>query len=254
MKFISFFHQFKALRQIAKVIGGNINIKQKFYSGYIFLNAVEHSWAWTGDRNYNNFDLPIQQYIHKSAVGRDIFVDIGSNIGVMTLGTLLNNNMIKAVAIDPNKDAIKLLNKSLIYNKISDRCITINAVVGDYDGKIKFDSTGSVTGHVSKTGKEVSVIKLSSILNQYKDLKTLVKVDIEGYETQIIKELEKIENLNNFKFIIELHPLGFNDVGNPEYVFNLFKNLNGKISDLNGVELTSINQNDISQISVEFID
>ena len=77
MSIVHFFHKFSVLRQLAKKVGKSINIKQRFYSGYIFLNAVDHSWAWTGSRNYNTFDKKLQDFIHSTSKGFNNFIDIG---------------------------------------------------------------------------------------------------------------------------------------------------------------------------------
>lgn len=252
MGIVQFFYKFKFMRQLAKTIGGKIDIKQKFYNGYIFFNAVEHSWAWTGDRNYTNFDSGLQKFIHEQAKSYQYFIDIGSNIGAMTVGTLLNNSQIKTVSIDPNDKATSLLKKSLAYNKLTHRSKVIQAVVGNVDGFVKFDSTGSVVGHVADDGNEVQAIRLSTILNEYSNYKTLVKVDIEGYETIAMNDLVNLNNLHNFAFIIELHELGFNGVGDPAYVFEIFRKFNGKISDTYGRNITEIDPKDISQLLVTF--
>ncbi|WP_158989338.1 FkbM family methyltransferase [Mucilaginibacter sp. L196] len=252
MKIVKLFHRSKTLRLIAKKIGRKINIRQKFHGGYIFLNAVEHSWAWTGERNYNNFDAELQDFIYKTSKGFDYFIDIGSNIGVMTIGVLLANNEIKAVAVDPNVAAIKLLKKSLTYNMFKQRCEVINAAIGITDGYVKFDETGSVTGHVSEFGKEIQSIKLSKVLNRYSDYKSFVKIDIEGFEAAVITDIADVENLSNKKFIIEMHPLGFNNVGNPVYVFEKIKQLGGKITDFEGKNIESINPEYVSQLIVTF--
>jgi FkbM family methyltransferase len=252
MNTIHFFHKFKFMRQLAKAIGSKIDIKQKFYGGYIFLNAVEHSWAWTGERNYTNFDSGLQQFIYKQSKSYQYFIDIGSNIGVMTIGTLLNNNQIKTVSIEPNDQAISLLKKSLTYNKLDARSKVIHAVVSDKDGSLKFDSTGSVIGHVADDGKEVQAISLSTILNEYSDYKSLVKIDIEGYETIAMNALRNVNNLHNFAFIIELHEQGFNNVSDPAYVFEILKKFNGKIIDTNGNNVTAIDPKNMHQLLVTF--
>ncbi len=240
MSITRFLHQFKFLRQFAKVVGRRINIKQKFYNGFIFLNAVEHSWAWTGKLRYESFDQDLQNYIHQASADRDYFIDIGSNIGVMTISTLLKNEKIKAVAVEPNLTAVRLLKKTLAYNGLAGRSKIINAVVGDQDGFVKFDSTGSVTGHVSSSGAEIPSVKLSGLLNEYSNYKVLVKIDVEGYEAMFIDELQETNNLGNFKFIIEIHPLDFNGAGNPQKVFETLTRLNASITDLQGNEVTAI--------------
>lgn len=167
MSIVRFFHRFGFLRQLAKAFAKKIYLKQKFHSGYIFFNAVDHSWAWTGEMRYNTFDADLQNYIHQASFKYDHFVDVGCNIGVMTIGTLLKNNRINALAIDANKDAINLLKKSLRYNKLSNRCQVLNAVFGNTDGFMKFDGAGSVIGHVSETGVETPSRSLAGILNTY---------------------------------------------------------------------------------------
>ena len=248
MSIVGFLHSFKPLRKIAKAVSQNIDIKQKFYGGYIYLNAVEHSWAWTGKRNYMNFDVEIQQFIHESSKRYDTFIDIGCNVGAMAVGTMLNNKNINTVAIDPNKQAIALLEKSLKANRISHRCTVINAVVSDIESYIGFDGTGSVTGHVTNDGDLIKSIKFSQLLNQYNGGKVMVKIDTEGYETIILKDLINIENLNSFFFIIEIHPLDFNGIGNPEAVMSLLKENGLKMYELNGKPISTLNQDEIRQI------
>ena len=252
MGIVSFFHRFKFLRQLAKATGRQINIKQKFHGGYIFLNSVEHSWAWTGKMNYTTFDAELQSFIHKTSKSFDYFIDIGSNIGVMTVGTLLKNITINAIAVDPNEQAVKLLKRSLAYNKLASRCEVINAVVGDKEGTVKFDSEGSVTGHVAEEGKEIGMIRFSGLLNQYNTDKALVKIDVEGYEAVFISDLAKVTNLGNFTIVIELHPLGFNDIGDPVKVFEVFKQLKGNITDIYGEVVADVHPERTTQLVVSF--
>jgi FkbM family methyltransferase len=252
MNVVQFFHKFKAFRELAKKVGKRINIKQRFYTGYIFLNAVDHSWAWTGDRDYQTFDKELQDFIYTTSKGFDQFIDMGSNIGVLTLGTLLNNPTINAVAIEPNHLAVTLLKKSLSYNHLNNRCRVIEAAVGNEEGVIKFDEAGSVTGHISDTGKEVKIISFSNTLNEFTGSKTLVKIDIEGYEAAILKDLDKITNLHNFAFIIELHPFGFNGEGNPQAVMEILKTHGATITDLKFNKIDNVKPQDITLLYVTF--
>lgn len=252
MGIVGFFHRFKFFRNAAKVAGRNVDIKQKFHHGYIFLNAVEHSWAWTGKMNYTTFDATLQKFIYEKSKGYDYFIDIGSNIGVMTIGTLLHNDQIKTVAVEPNDKAVQLLKKSLSYNKLNDRCEVINAVVGADDGVVKFDPEGSVTGHVADEGQEIGSVKFSSLLNKYGQSKTLVKIDIEGYETVLMTDMGNIQNLANFTFIMELHELNFNGAGDPVKVLDTLQQFSKKITGMEGEPVSSVRPEDITQVVVEF--
>jgi len=248
----SFLHQFKPLRVAARVVAQKIDLQQDFYQGKIYLNAVDHSWAWTGEYRYQTFDDDLQNFIHQTSKGYDYFIDIGCNIGVMTIGTLFNNDTINAVAVDANTKTIGLLNKSLAYNQLSDRCRAVCKAIGNRNGHVKFDTEGSVTGHIADAGTEVEVVKLSEFLRPYSNSKAFVKIDIEGYELQLIEEFAQIENPKNFKFIVELHPLGYNGVGDPQNFIDELKKLNVCITGLQGGEITAVDIYNITQAILTF--
>ena len=252
MGLVKSLHQFKFLRQVAKKLARNLTIKQAFYQGIICLNAVEHSWAWTGKNRYETFDRELQNKIYNASFTHDLLVDIGANIGAITVGTLLHNPTIKAIAVDPNKMANRLLKKTLKLNKLESRCQIINSVIGKENGLINFDETGSVTGHVSATGNAIKQIKLADLLNQNHQQKTLVKIDVEGYETILAEDFKAVKNLKDYTFFIEVHEMNFNKVGNPAQVFNTLKKLNAVITDLKGDTITQISPQLITQIIVTF--
>jgi FkbM family methyltransferase len=245
-------HKVKILRHVAKKVAKNIIIKQNFYQGIICMNAVEHAWAWTGKNSYDNFDAELQDVLYQASFMHNLLVDIGCNIGVMTIGTLLHNPTIKSIAIDPNILANKLLTKSLQLNKLESRCQILSAVVGKENGFINFDDTGSVTGHISSDGKKTRQIKLSDILNHNHQQKTLVKIDVEGYESLLVEGFKEIKNITGYTFFIEVHALGFNGTGDPEKVFSTLKEQNALITDLTGKHMTKISPDLITQIIVKF--
>ncbi len=252
MYFTKLFHKVKLFREIAKKLAKNITIKQRFYQGIICLNAVEHSWAWTSKNRYETFDLQLQNAIYYASFTHNLLIDIGCNIGVMSVGTLLHNPNIKVIAVDPNTLANKLLTKTIQLNHLEKQCQLINAVIGKENGIVKFDETGSVTGHVSIQGREIRQLRLATLLNQNRQQKTLVKIDVEGYETLLAEDFKFIENIADFTFFIEVHALGFNSIGNPEKIFSIIKENNGIITDLEGRTITYLHPELITQIIVEF--
>ncbi len=253
MNLVKLLHQFRFLRLIAKKLAKNFTIKQRFYQGTICLNAVEHSWAWTGNNKYETFDREFQDALYHASFTHDLLIDIGANIGVMTIGTLLHNPIIKAIAVDPNTLAIKLLNQTLLLNKLTHRCQVIKAAVGIENGFIGFDESGSVTGHISSKSKKIKQLKLAEFLNQNNhQQKTLVKIDVEGYEALLVEDFKEITNIANYTFFIEVHALGFNGIGNPEKVFFAIKEIDGVMTDLKGVKITNLLSEMITQIIVKF--
>lgn len=241
-------HQSSALRAIAKKLLNGYTLQQSFHGGTICLDAVEHSWAWTGSRRYETFDCELQNKLLSLSQDREILIDIGSNIGAMSLSVLLHNPNITAVCIDPNSRAVALLQESVCRNQLGDRIRIIEAAVSDRDGILNFDPTGSVTGHISSSGKQVISIDFARFINEYSSNKCLVKMDVEGFEGTLLQQLKEIECLHNLCLVIELHPLHFNQVGNPNNCLNMLLNSGAIVEYLSGQRLERVVDENFTQI------
>ncbi|GGE44408.1 FkbM family methyltransferase [Pedobacter psychrotolerans] len=254
MNLINKIHKIKIFRKLAKKIFLGFPIKQSFYTGIIFMDAVEHSWAWTGKRRYESFDKELQDKLYEVSLSKSKFIDIGSNIGAISLGILLRNKNINVIAVEPNPFAIKYFKKSLKKNKVLDRCYIIEAVVSSNNIEKGFDITGSVVGHVVDTSdfKVKSLIFWDFIKEVVHDNEpVLIKVDIEGYETDILNSIpQDISKLKNLTIILELHPKGFNKIGDPNFCLKQLNDSGLKAFDFNGQEIRNVQENEFSQIIV----
>ncbi|MET4083610.1 FkbM family methyltransferase [Pedobacter sp. UYP30] len=247
---VKILHRIPILRTFAKVIAKNIILSQKFYSGRLFFNAVDHSWAWTGNLSFQKFDSYLQESIIGMSYQNDRYIDVGCNVGGIGLAVLLNNKTINSVFIDPNKNANACLIKSLKYNKLENRCTLINAVAACTNDIMNFNSKGSVLGHVSDNGKErIKSVDFWALLAGFnKKEKILVKIDIEGFESKIFKKNFDECYLDNVTFIIELHPQDFNGLGNPLLCFDSLINIGFEAYDLNEKKIVSIDPEIINQV------
>ena len=246
-------HRAAVLRYLAKRVCRNWTIAQPFHGGVICLDAVEHSWAWTGEWRYETFDAPLQTRLLALSLTRDLFVDIGCNIGAMTLSVLLRNPRIRALCVDPNARAVALLRKSLRKNGLTQRASVVQAAVARCDGWLPFDQTESVTGHVAETGQLVSSIGFGSYLNRVcGSRRSLVKIDIEGFEAVVLDQIGDIAGRSVSCFVIELHPAGFNGFGDPARCVRCLLDAGARIEDLQGEPLGSVDEAAITQVVATF--
>ena len=246
-------HRTAVLRSLAKQLCRNWTITQPFHSGVICLDAVEHSWAWTGERRYETFDAPLQTRLLALSLTRDLFVDIGSNIGAMTLSVLLRNPLIRAVCVEPNARAVTLLRKSLRKNGLTQRASVVQAAVARGDGWILFDQTESVTGHVAETGQLARSIGFGSHLSGVcRSRRSLVKIDIEGFEAVVLDQIGDIVGRGSSCFVIELHPAGFNGFGDPARCIRCLRDAGARIEDLQGGPLGSVDEAAVTQVVATF--
>lgn len=248
-RFVSKFSPGSLIRLIGKRIFKGCTIKQSFHNGVICLDAVEHSWAWLGHSRYETFDRELQEKLLSLSKKYEIMIDIGCNIGAMALYVVLKNPNIKAICIDPNSRAINLLNESMRINRLTHRVNTIKAAVSDKEGIINFDKVGSVMGHIDRLASPVKSISFTRLINDYSfSARCLVKIDVEGFETVLMRQLSGLHNLNKLCLVVELHPLKFNDFGNPKECLNLLLTTGAIVQDLKGQPISQVEENKITQI------
>ena len=237
------------LRRAAKFLFPGCTLKQSFHNGVICLDAVEHSWAWLGKVRYQTHDRELQDKLLSLSFSYDLMLDIGCNIGAMTLSVLLRNPKIKAICIDPNRRAITLLKKSITLNNLLDRTTIIEAALSNKDGTEAFDTDGSVMGHISESGRRVKCLDFFSTINSYSArARCIVKIDVEGFESVLFAKLSTLEHLSNLCMLIELHASGFNKIGNPEHCLKMLLESGASVLDLEGKIVTQVSSNNITQV------
>ncbi len=238
-KILQHLHSFSSLRRLARWLLKGRTLSQKFYTGRICFDAVEHSWAWTGNTRYESYDSFLQLRLIDESKKNKYFIDLGANVGVMSLAALLNNPNILVTAVDPNARACELLRKSLSLNHLEQRTHVIQAVAALQAGEVNFTSSGSVTGHVSSAGEICNSIDLIALLNEnLKKGDCLVKFDVEGYETILLPGLTAIARDHQLTLFIEVHPKGFNGYGDPEACLKCLIDLGARVEDLEGGSVT----------------
>jgi len=140
----------------------------------------------------------------------DTFIDIGANIGSYTI---LGASEVGAetISIEPIPDTFKILEENIIINKINNKVKSLNIGVGGEKGLLKFTKSLDTTNHVAKNDEkntiDVPVEKFDDIIDLKKP--TLVKIDVEGFETEVLNGMSSSLSNDNLKaIIIELNGAG----------------------------------------------
>ena len=142
----------------------------------------------------------------------DLFVDIGANVGSYTILAC------KAVgasgyAFEPIPATFARLRENIRLNHIEDKVVCLNVGIGEAPAAIRFTACLDTVNHVLAAGEvdadaiEVPVVMLDSVMNDKHP--SLIKVDVEGYETPVIKgAMETLRNPALHSVIIELNGSG----------------------------------------------
>jgi len=120
----------------------------------------------------------------------DIFVDVGANIGAYTI---LAGGVIGAhcIAIEPIPETFQHLIENINLNQIWRAVNPINMGISHAEGILKFSSDKDTMNHVITDNQSPSCsvvnVKVVSLDNIIGDLNPrLIKIDVEGFETNII--------------------------------------------------------------------
>ena len=134
----------------------------------------------------------------------DLFVDIGANIGIYTI-LIAGVKQSKVVALEPMEKNYEILMQNINYNNLSNIVTPMNLAIGREDIKMQFNYDGALSKPTfEKSSAElVSVKKLDMII----DYAELIKIDVEGYESDVLKgSISVLEDIRTNALIIEMIP------------------------------------------------
>jgi FkbM family methyltransferase len=162
--------------------------------------------------NYNEMFLQ-NKYDCYELDNLDLVLDIGANSGLFSL-LCTNKGVKKVYAFEPNKES--LINLKSVTNNLNVEIVPKAVYTKDEDLKFYIDPTNTTIGSLSKEHLEMHANSLEEVIVPAISLKTfikqnnidkisLVKIDIEGAEYEIIDELEdEVFNIID-AFLIEYH-------------------------------------------------
>jgi len=144
------------------------------------------------------------------------YFDCGAHQGIHLLKLRQKFPNIKVTCFEPNPDSFKILK---LNSKKMDNVILINKAVSNKVRKTKFftdliDSRGdSITESWGKRPKQKEISVDTTLLSDYIIPLSWVKLDVEGEELNVLKDLEESDKLKDVSgFHIEIH-ITNNDIG-----------------------------------------
>jgi len=173
----------------------------------------------------------------------DLFADIGANIGSYTV-LAAGQVGAKAICFEPLPATFRQLEKNISINHLERLVTAYNKGVGSTKTTLLFTSSYDTVNHVVAAAEnnvatnavEVEVLPLDDVLKEAA-VPLLVKIDVEGFETEVIKGMKRTLADQNLKaIIIELNGSGgrygydeslihqtFMEQGFQPYLYDAFK-------------------------------
>lgn len=166
-------------------------------------------WEMVEDNLYEpeTFD-----FIKKCFVPGSTFIDVGAATGCMTIYAAQLGYQV--VAIEPQAEVYEALKRNLDLNpEVSTKVNALHALVvnRNYEGNANLNDffSDGAAGPLSKLEKSVSLIDLQTVISKTDSkLMVIVKMDIEGVEFNILRDIELLALLRARKatLYLSLHP------------------------------------------------
>lgn len=189
----------------------NNSIMLPFINGtYLLTNhgmtGATGDW-YCGLREYE--DMSFVLHVLKSG---DLFVDVGANIGSYSIlaGTCKD---VEVIAFEPVPTTFSWLQKNIKINALEYKITAMNYGLAEKKKKIQFSSNLDILNHVLSDNEknlpflEIDVLTLDSVLKE--KCPTVIKLDVEGYEANVLEGAKNmLNNPSLIAIIVELNGSG----------------------------------------------
>lgn len=170
-------------------------------------SKIEHrdGLAWTAPMNYAgawtaflDHEPHVKKFLTERFRDGAVFVDVGANVGAYSLRAAARG--MKVYAFEPMPVNIELFKRNAALNKLSVELS--ECALGAENGNARLTPNGAVS-RISKNGElEVPLRTLDSFDLPRVDL---LKVDVEGYELEVLKGAEKTLERSHPAIMVEMH-------------------------------------------------
>jgi FkbM family methyltransferase len=137
------------------------------------------------------------------------FIDVGAHIGRFSL--LLAKEGAEVYAYEPGKDNYNQLRKNIEYNNLSSKITSIEKACSDKEGKtilyLVQQNEGQNTLEKTAGAKEENIVsdKLDNLISTNKKIvPEVIKIDVEGFELNVLKGAKQILSRYNPILIVEV--------------------------------------------------
>jgi FkbM family methyltransferase len=134
----------------------------------------------------------------------DLFIDVGANIGSYTILASAHVGA-NSITYEPVPLTFKGLLNNLRINNIMDRVSVNNVAVGSDEGEINFTTDRGTMNHVTNNPDDNFIsVPISTLDLSIRNLNVpaLLKIDVEGYEYEVLMGSNNLLSNSNLKAII----------------------------------------------------
>ena len=192
-------------------------IRASFLDGIAIKHLVER------ESRHGGFEYPTRSFFDAHLEPGDLFIDIGAHWGMFNLGAATRHAKgIAVLAIEADLANVAQLLRAVAHNRLEKRIETIAAATGDAPGTAPLIGNTAMGHSVHGKGLQgmqqvergfsVPVVTLDGLLAERPELhgrRLLIKIDVEGYEPQVIVGARELLKIGRVAALVWEHGRGF---------------------------------------------
>jgi FkbM family methyltransferase len=163
-------------------------------------------------RDHEDYRAELEAFVSTCTAGM-VLLDVGANFGFFTLAALhYGGPSTRAIAVDPSPGAHRVLEVNLSLMGTLDRVARFRLALASWDGEIEVLDAGLAAEHQMHRGeigrpdtKRVAASRMTSLLARAEWTPSHVKVDVEGFELDVLQGGESFIRKCRPIIMLELH-------------------------------------------------
>jgi FkbM family methyltransferase len=179
-----------------------------------------------------HYELGTQQLLNQFLKKGSVFLDIGANIGLFTIqAAKIVGKSGKVIAFEANPKTQKILSHNLDLNHV-EQVVTYGVALSDENGETTIYENwnvnrggASLISQDNQEGISIQMVKLDALFETNEQV-DLVKLDVEGWEGNVLRGGMNLFKAQNPIFIIEVSKVRENEKGiQPEEIVEIVKSI-----------------------------
>jgi FkbM family methyltransferase len=242
LAFRTFLNDFQNFVRLQDLLGNRVIVDEaklicdikstKSHNGRILMNldpldVRSVPFSALADGSYEPFQSDILVDLGKIS---EFFLDIGANMGFYSLALAMENPKLHVESFEPQPKVFRILEENILLNKLEGRISARNIGLGQktdyltmYVPQFTGSGGGSFINHHASEGEAIQLQVPVLILNEINLNKIdLMKVDVEGFEFDVIMGSSEVIHRDKPTIVIELLRKWMKPFGHhPQEVLNL---------------------------------
>jgi FkbM family methyltransferase len=180
----------------------------------------------------SSYEPDVWNWLKRQTAPGSIIFDVGAQVGLFSmLATRHIGTEGHVFAFEPSPDTVALLRRHLTNNGMTGRVEIVQAAVGPEEGEVTFYMAGTHPSNtlapttvdpVKLTPVKVKAITVDGFCRQRQLKPTILKIDVEGWELQVLRGATEVVQDPALTICVEMHPYAWESAGYTAADFTIF--------------------------------